>query len=129
VTARRAATLPVVSADLAELYRLRAENEAFRAAFQPRSAERDAWQARVDAAWRDGYQAAAATWHDIGYGQACAEMARAWHEAASPIAHGPFFADLERRRWSVRGEPRTRETFRHPHPSDYRGGPLDTGAA
>lgn len=31
-------------------------------------------------------------------------------------------ADVEARRWSVRGEQRTRGTFGQSHPADYRGG-------
>jgi hypothetical protein len=36
-------------------------------------------------------------------------------------AAGPAHADLERRRWTVRGEQRTRETHGQPHPGDYKG--------
>ena len=41
---------------------------------------------------------------------------------ARPVARGgPAYAEIERKRWTVRGEQRTRETFGQPHPGDYLG--------
>lgn len=38
-----------------------------------------------------------------------------------PVFERPDHAQLERRRWILRGEQRTRETFGQPHPDDYPG--------
>jgi hypothetical protein len=55
-----------------------------------------------------------------GYAEAEAAMARRWHEHADPIARTD--PQLLRRRWSLRGEPRTRETFGRAHRDDYNPG-------
>jgi len=78
---------------------------------------------RIRRAWREGWL----TGHGIGYGagyeQASRDMERNWSEMARPTArqlvrgHG-----LQDRRWRLRGETRTRQTFGQPHPDDYRGG-------
>jgi len=57
--------------------------------------------------------------HADGYSLAEAHMAEAWHAVADPVAcGGPSYADLERRRWTVRGERRTCAEFGQPHPAD-----------
>jgi len=49
-------------------------------------------------------------------------MAAHWHAVAEPVARGgPSYAEVERRRWQVRGEERTRQTFGQPHPADFLG--------
>jgi hypothetical protein len=52
-----------------------------------------------------------------GYAEAEADMARRWHEHADPIARSD--PQLLRRSWSLRGEPRTRQTFGQGHRDDY----------
>lgn len=63
-------------------------------------------------AWRDGHRA--------GYERAMRDMARAWAEVAVPASKGgPTYQELEARRWTVRGEQRSRETYGEPHAEDY----------
>ena len=51
--------------------------------------------------------------------QAADELAEAWNRIARPISRiNPEFL---RRRWSVRGELRTREQFGQPAPGDFKG--------
>ncbi|MGO9298413.1 MAG: hypothetical protein ACLP52_31825 [Streptosporangiaceae bacterium] len=90
-----------------------------------RSAERDQFLERIQAAWSEGWLAG----HEIGwrggYGEAQKEMETRWSSFAAPmarqLARAPSFPELERRRWMLRGEPRTRETFGQPHSADYTG--------
>jgi len=66
--------------------------------------------AAYERGWRDGYERRAA------------ELERDWRDVAGPVAAGgPSFAELERRRWELRGEARTRETFGGAHAGDYPG--------
>lgn len=61
---------------------------------------------------RRGYERGVAD----GYAQCAAEVKdihRAFYGHAAPAA------EAERLRWTVRGEPRTRQTFAAPHPDDY----------
>lgn len=86
------------------------------------SDERDRWLARSLRMWRAGWQAGYAAGLREGREDAHRELADAWRAAADPVAHGgPDFAEFEQRRWTLRGEPRSRETFRQPHPADYLG--------
>lgn len=55
----------------------------------------------------------------IGRGMEGAERDAAWNEIARPISR--IDPELLRRRWSVRGELRTREEFGKPHPGDFPG--------
>jgi hypothetical protein len=89
----RAALLALVPDHAAELGRLRQEC-------------RDA--ARV--AYQRGYRA--------GYERGARVAEAEWPSVVAPLA-GLSHAELERRRWTVRGEQRTRETFGSPHPGDY----------
>lgn len=87
-----------------------------------RSGERDLYGARIDQAYREGWRAGQAEGYGMGRADEAAERDRAWKEIARPAARGGLsHAELERRRWAVRGEPRTRETFGQPHPDDYQG--------
>jgi hypothetical protein len=65
-------------------------------------------------AYRDGYR--------DGRADEARDADRAW--AAQPrqrVRDGDALADVEARRWKLRGEQRTRETFGQPHPADYKG--------
>jgi hypothetical protein len=71
------------------------------------------------AAFREGYQFG----HEAGYTEGrqdmADELAAAWNRIAGPISRiDPQFL---RRRWSVRGELRDRETFGQPSPGDFKG--------
>ena len=72
------------------------------------------WHGRAE--YERGYEA--------GRRDALAEEAASRREAAGLVARataGPSHAELERRRWTLRGEHRARETFGRPHPGDYPG--------
>jgi hypothetical protein len=87
------------------------------------SHERDLHLARRHAWWREGYRRGAEHGYRQGYERARSDMEAAWREAARPVARGgPSYAELERRRWRLYGEQRTRETFGRPHPADRRPG-------
>ena len=85
------------------------------------SAERDHQLVlRLDA-WREGYAAAAAQFaeHEArGYARAVADVKAAQHGLYS---HLRGLREIEERRWTVRGQQRTRKTFGRPHPADYPG--------
>lgn len=87
-----------------------------------RSAERDIYEDRIAAAWRDGYDLGFSAGVEAGRRQAAAEEAAQRAEAAGFVHAGPASDELQRRRWSVRSEARSRETFAQPHPDDYQGG-------
>jgi len=71
---------------------------------------REAFDRGRDAGWAAGFEAA----HR--------EMAAAWNAAAAPIARGGLVhAEVEEKRWMLRGEPRTRGTFGRPHLDDFPG--------
>ncbi len=87
-----------------------------------RSDERDLYETRIERAHRDGWRAGWAEGYDMGRRDEGAERDQAWNEIARPVTRGgPTHDELERKRWTVRGEPRTRETFGLPHPDDYQG--------
>jgi hypothetical protein len=83
------------------------------------SHERDMWLRRLLAAERAAYTRGHRDGWQDGYGAAERNMARLWSEHAGPIARSE--PRLLRRRWSLRGEPRSRETFGRPHRDDYPG--------
>jgi len=86
------------------------------------SDERDLWFRRLLAAAWDGYRRGLADGIDLGRRLEGAERDAAWNRIARPVARGGrSHAELERRRWAVRGEARTRETFSQPHPGDFTG--------
>jgi hypothetical protein len=90
------------------------------------SDERDVWLRRVIDADASGYARGLAEGVALGRAIEAAESAAAWQRIARPIARSSgSHADLERRRWRLRGEDRTRATFGKPHPDDFKG----TGAA
>ena len=69
---------------------------------------------------REAYQAGV----EAGLARAIGEDEEAWRVAAGRVrvvAASPSRAEVEARRWSVRGEQRTRETFGCPHRDDYPG--------
>jgi hypothetical protein len=69
----------------------------------------EGWRGGYDYGWKQGYE------------QACADLEALWHEVAAKVARGgPSHAELERRRWTVHGEQRTRDTYGQPHPADRR---------
>jgi len=83
------------------------------------SDERDSWMRRIMAAGRDGYVRGLADGVALGRRLEAAERDRAWDAIAGPISRiDPAFMS---RRWAVRGEPRTRETFGRAHPGDFKG--------
>lgn len=82
------------------------------------SDERDRQQQRLLEAERAAYSQGYADGRAAGR----TEADRAW--AARPrqrTRDGEPLADVEARRWELRGELRTRETFGQPHPADYKG--------
>ena len=77
---------------------------------------------RLLAAGRDSYRRGLADGIILGRRLEGAERDAAWNAIARPVARGGLaYAELERKRWAVRGEPRTRETFGLPHPDDFTG--------
>jgi hypothetical protein len=85
------------------------------------SDERDLELALRLAAWRDGWQAgnaaAEAAW-SAGYAHAVAEIKGAQHGLVL-LVRG--LAETEARRWVLRGERRSRQTFALPHRDDFPG--------
>lgn len=82
---------------------------------------RDRESARVLAAEARGYARGAAEGYALGIADRLEQASADQREIAVIVRHladRPDAAELERRRWSVRGEPRTRETFAAPHPGD-----------
>lgn len=75
------------------------------------------------AAFRDGYRRGRETGYAKGRRDEAAETDRAWNRIARDVARARDLphADLERKRWTVRGEPGTRETFSKPRRGDYTG--------
>ena len=86
-----------------------------------RSDERDLYMRRIEQAWRDGWQRGDEDGYARGRQDEAADRGRAWNKIARAAVKGPTHAELERRRWMVRGEPRTRADFADPHPGDYPG--------
>jgi hypothetical protein len=86
------------------------------------SRERDLWEAWADTWARLAYRWGRADGIEEGRRLEAAERDRLWHEMAQRVARGDprSYAELERERWKVHGEPRTRETFGLPHPADRR---------
>lgn len=82
------------------------------------SGERDRSLRRWLDAWRDGWEAGrAAGWAD-GYLQCASDVKAAEHGIADHLARA---AEIERGRWRLRGQARSRRTFGQPHPGDYPG--------
>lgn len=89
------------------------------------SGERDQWMDRLGAEYRLGFRLGYAAGIEAGRCLEAADAAqrddaRNW-PGRPVIRFRDSLADLEAVRWSVRGEPRTRETYGNPHPDDYRG--------
>jgi flagellar biosynthesis/type III secretory pathway protein FliH len=82
-----------------------------------------------------GRQAARADSYRVGYAEgeqagrraaleSIAESQRQIHAELAGLPSRPAYAALERVRWELRGEVRTRTSFAGPHPGDYLGGPV-----
>jgi hypothetical protein len=90
-------------------------------------ADSDRRAAQLDAqdrAWRQGFERGFDAGVEVGTGAALEEEAQQRREAAGLVRQataGPAHAAVMRRRWTVRGEQRTRETFGNSHPADYPG--------
>jgi hypothetical protein len=81
--------------------------------------ELDGWQAAVQDLKSLGGMCAA---YAAGREDESADRDARWDRIARQAhAHGTPYAEIDRRRWVVRGEQRTRETFGQPHPDDYMG--------
>ena len=86
------------------------------------SNEREMWLRRVLAAEVAGFARGREAGYREGREAEAADRDAAWLRIARPVARGgPSFAELERRRWRLRDEQRTRESFGEPHPDDYQG--------
>lgn len=70
---------------------------------------------------RETYAAGYADGHRAGREDHAREQHADWARMARRITRGPAYAEIEARRWELRGEPRTRATFGQPHPADYPG--------
>ena len=86
------------------------------------SDERDTWIKRILAAERAEYARGKRDGVALGELLALEDRAERWRAMACPVSRGgATWAEVEERRWVVRGERGTRETFADPHPSDYPG--------
>ena len=86
------------------------------------SHERDVQLELRHRAYREGWEAGHVAGVDDGRQAEAAERDADWKRIARPVAYGgPAYAEFERRRWTVRGEVRSREDFGLPHPDDYKG--------
>ncbi len=77
-----------------------------------------------DSAWKEGWLAGHAIGYEAGRRDALAEESAQRREAAGLVREataGPSHAVILRRRWALRGQARTRETFARPHKDDYPG--------
>jgi hypothetical protein len=81
-------------------------------------AEPDAWLAAFEDLKEIGELHAA---YAAGREAEGTERDQAWNRIAGQVSRSGKFADVERRRWTVRGEQRTREDFGRPHPDDFKG--------
>jgi hypothetical protein len=82
------------------------------------SDERDTHLMLRDRAYREGYAEGARGQWSAGYAAAMTDMKRVQLDLVATL---DLAGDLARRRWVVRGEQRTRETYGQPHPDDYMG--------
>jgi hypothetical protein len=85
------------------------------------SDERDAWLRRLDGEHRGAFRLGYALGVEIGRRQVLDEEAEARRAAIRMVRDAGRLSEVERRRWTVRGEARTRATFGEPHPADYPG--------
>lgn len=83
-----------------------------------RSDERDLWQRRLLDAQRAAYRAG----YNDGRADEQRDADRRWVATPPLTVRDDLTRDeLEARRWTLRGEQRTRETFGLPHPADFTG--------
>lgn len=87
------------------------------------SDERDQAKDYALEARREGWLAGREDGYRMGRADEARERDQAWNQIARPISRsGPAaYAETERRRWTVRGEQRTREDFGREHPDDFKG--------
>jgi len=86
------------------------------------SNERDVQLELRHRAYMQGWEAGHMAGADDGRQAEATERDKAWNRIARPIARGgTAHAEIEQRRWTVRGEQRTRETYGQPHQGDYKG--------
>lgn len=71
---------------------------------------------------RDEYDRGRSAGIEEGRRAYAAEEAEQRRQAAGLVRALTVQGDVERRRWELRGEPRTRETFGQAHPDDFPGG-------
>lgn len=108
---------------LAEVRRLRVDLAAARAE-RDRLAAIIAAHLAADPAETESklWRAYATESYEAGRADMAAELAATWpHYPPLEPLDGPALAELQTRRWAVRGEPRTRETFGMPHALDRTG--------
>jgi hypothetical protein len=123
-------TAPTLTTPALEMRRLRAELAAMhRELTQLRAVAFAADPTATPEYWRalfaDAHRADLEDAYQRGREDMAREYERDWAVIARPVARGgPAFAELELRRWGVRGEQRTRQTFGQPHAADYMGGPV-----
>lgn len=89
------------------------------AAVLERSDERAVYDRRLLNNWRSGYAAAElahADDYERGYYDGVMSLKLAQHDAHR-------LTEIEAGRWSLRGEPRTRQSFGKPHRDDFPGDP------
>ena len=82
------------------------------------SDERDTQLQLRHRAYREGYAEGARGQWSAGYAAAMADMKRVQLGLVDAL---DLVGDLARRRWTVRGEQRTRDTYGAPHADDYPG--------
>jgi hypothetical protein len=86
------------------------------------SGERDRWAERLGEEFRAGFALGRALGVEEGRRAEARERDSAWNAIARPVARGGVtHAEIERVRWAVRGEPRTRAEYGLPHKDDYTG--------
>lgn len=83
------------------------------------SDERDHWLERLTREHRAGYDMGLETGRRQGYERAMREMELAWRPVSERYSRpGDSYAQVEKRRWKLWGQERTRDTFGQPHPDD-----------
>jgi hypothetical protein len=113
-------TRPPTRAALTEIRRLRAERDRLAVKLAQLLDVADDTALRA-AEHRETYAAGWAAGYAAGAESEAQAQHASWRKLSARLA-GPTFAELEYRRWELRGEPRTRATFAAPHAGDYTPG-------